>query len=57
MSREDLQMLGEAVASGGSERVYRAMWEINLSPASAPTTRASPPSPRWPRRCPRRSRW
>ena len=32
MSREDLQMLGEAVASGESERVYRAMWEINLSP-------------------------
>ena len=32
MAREDLQMLGEAVASGESERVYRAMWEINLSP-------------------------
>lgn len=32
MSREDLQMLGEAAASGEQERVFRAMWEINLSP-------------------------
>ena len=32
MSPADLQMLGEAVASGEQERVFRAMWEINLSP-------------------------
>jgi len=32
MSADDLRMLGEAAASGESERVYRAMWEINLSP-------------------------
>lgn len=32
MSRADLQMLSEAVASGEQERVFRAMWEINLSP-------------------------
>jgi len=32
MSADDLRMLGEALASGESERVYRAMWEINLSP-------------------------
>ena len=25
-------MLGEAFASGEHERVFRAMWEINLSP-------------------------
>jgi 3-oxoadipate enol-lactonase len=33
MAPEDLQMLGEAMASGDRERVFRAMWEINLSPA------------------------
>jgi pimeloyl-ACP methyl ester carboxylesterase len=32
MRREDLEMLGEAMASGDRERVHRAMWEINLSP-------------------------
>jgi pimeloyl-ACP methyl ester carboxylesterase len=32
MSPEDLQMLGEAFVSGEHERVFRAMWEINLSP-------------------------
>ncbi|HEU4905753.1 MAG TPA: alpha/beta hydrolase [Solirubrobacterales bacterium] len=32
MSREDLQMLSEAAASGEQERVFRTMWEINLSP-------------------------
>ncbi|HVY77059.1 MAG TPA: alpha/beta fold hydrolase [Solirubrobacterales bacterium] len=32
MAPEDLQMLGEAYASGERERVFRAMWEINLSP-------------------------
>jgi pimeloyl-ACP methyl ester carboxylesterase len=32
MAPEDLQMLGEAYASGERERVLRAMWEINLSP-------------------------
>jgi 3-oxoadipate enol-lactonase len=32
MAPEDLQMLGEAAASGEQERVFRAMWEINLSP-------------------------
>jgi pimeloyl-ACP methyl ester carboxylesterase len=32
MSAEDLKLLGEAMASGDRERVYRAMWEINLSP-------------------------
>jgi 3-oxoadipate enol-lactonase len=32
MAPADLQMLGEAYASGERERVYRAMWEINLSP-------------------------
>jgi pimeloyl-ACP methyl ester carboxylesterase len=31
MAPEDLQMLGEAYASGERERVFRAMWEINLS--------------------------
>ena len=33
MSPEDLQMLGAAMASGEREQVFRAMWEINLSPA------------------------
>jgi 3-oxoadipate enol-lactonase len=33
MAPEDLKMLGEAMASGERERVLRAMWEINLSPA------------------------
>jgi pimeloyl-ACP methyl ester carboxylesterase len=33
MAAEDLQMLGAAMASGDRERVLRAMWEINLSPA------------------------
>jgi pimeloyl-ACP methyl ester carboxylesterase len=32
MVPEDLQMLGAAYASGQPERVFRAMWEINLSP-------------------------
>jgi pimeloyl-ACP methyl ester carboxylesterase len=32
MAPEDLQLLGEAYASGERERVFRAMWEINLSP-------------------------
>ncbi len=32
MAPEDLQMLGEAYVSGERERVFRAMWEINLSP-------------------------
>jgi pimeloyl-ACP methyl ester carboxylesterase len=31
MAAEDLQMLGTAYASGIAERVFRAMWEINLS--------------------------
>ncbi len=33
MSPKDLQMLGTAYASGEREQVFRAMWEINLSPA------------------------
>lgn len=33
MAPEDLRMLGAAYASGEPERVFRAMWEINLSPA------------------------
>jgi 3-oxoadipate enol-lactonase len=33
MAPEDLQMLGAAYASGDPEQVFRAMWEINLSPA------------------------
>jgi 3-oxoadipate enol-lactonase len=33
MAPEDLQMLGAAYASGEPEQVYRAMWEINISPA------------------------
>jgi 3-oxoadipate enol-lactonase len=33
MAPEDLRMLGAAMASGDRERVLRAMWEINLSPA------------------------
>jgi len=33
MAPEDLKMLGAAMASGERERVFRAMWEINLSPA------------------------
>jgi len=32
MAPEDLRMLGAAYASGESDRVFRAMWEINLSP-------------------------
>lgn len=32
MAPEDLQMLGTAYASGVPEQVFRAMWEINLSP-------------------------
>jgi pimeloyl-ACP methyl ester carboxylesterase len=32
MAPEDLQMLGTAYASGEREQVFRAMWEINLSP-------------------------
>jgi 3-oxoadipate enol-lactonase len=33
MASEDLQMLGTAMASGDRQQVFRAMWEINLSPA------------------------
>jgi pimeloyl-ACP methyl ester carboxylesterase len=32
MAPDDLRLLGEAMASGERERVFRAMWEINLSP-------------------------
>ena len=32
MAPEDLQMLGAAYASGDPEQVFRAMWEINISP-------------------------
>lgn len=32
MAPDDLKMLGAAMASGDRERVFRAMWEINLSP-------------------------
>ncbi len=32
MAPEDLQLLGAAYASGDPEKVYRAMWEINISP-------------------------
>ncbi len=32
MAPEDLQLLGAAYASGEPEQVFRAMWEINLSP-------------------------
>jgi len=32
MAPEDLQLLGVAMASGEREQVFRAMWEINLSP-------------------------
>jgi 3-oxoadipate enol-lactonase len=32
MTREDLELLGSAYASGEPEQVFRAMWEINLSP-------------------------
>jgi pimeloyl-ACP methyl ester carboxylesterase len=32
MAPEDLQMLGAAMASGDRDRVFRALWEINLSP-------------------------
>lgn len=32
MAPGDLQMLGAAFASGEREQVFRAMWEINLSP-------------------------
>jgi pimeloyl-ACP methyl ester carboxylesterase len=35
MAPEDLQMLGAAYASGDPERVFRAMWEINMSPEFA----------------------
>ena len=33
MSREDLGLLAAAMATGEREPVFRAMWEINLSPA------------------------
>jgi 3-oxoadipate enol-lactonase len=33
MAPEDVELLGTAMASGERERVLRAMWEINLSPA------------------------
>jgi len=33
MDPEDLQMLAAAFASGDRNQVFRAMWEINLSPA------------------------
>jgi pimeloyl-ACP methyl ester carboxylesterase len=33
MAPADLQMLGAAMASGEREQVFRAMWEINLSPS------------------------
>lgn len=32
MAPDDLKMLGAAMASGDRDRVFRAMWEINLSP-------------------------
>ncbi len=32
MSREDLALLAAAMASGERQRIFRAMWEINLSP-------------------------
>jgi pimeloyl-ACP methyl ester carboxylesterase len=32
MSAQDLQMLGAAYGSGDPEQVFRAMWEINISP-------------------------
>ena len=32
MAREDVELLGTAIASGDREAVHRAMWEINLSP-------------------------
>jgi pimeloyl-ACP methyl ester carboxylesterase len=32
MSGEDMEMLGNAYASGDRERVLRALWEINFSP-------------------------
>jgi pimeloyl-ACP methyl ester carboxylesterase len=32
MAPDDLQMLATAYASGVPEQVFRAMWEINLSP-------------------------
>jgi pimeloyl-ACP methyl ester carboxylesterase len=35
MSPEDLLLLGAAYASGDPERVFRAMWEINISPEFA----------------------
>lgn len=35
MAPEDLQMLGAAYASGDPVQVFRAMWEINISPERA----------------------
>ena len=35
MDPKDLQMLGAAYASGDPEQVFRAMWEINISPTFA----------------------
>ncbi len=32
MGTEETQLLGEAMQSGDRDRVFRAMWEINLSP-------------------------
>lgn len=33
MAPEDVKLLGEAMSSGDRQRVFRAMWELNLSPA------------------------
>jgi 3-oxoadipate enol-lactonase len=33
MGTEETQLLGEAMQSGDRDKVFRAMWEINLSPA------------------------
>ncbi len=35
MDPDDFQSLAEAMSSGEAERVYRAMWELNVSPAFA----------------------
>ena len=55
MDPADFQGLVEAMASGDPQRVFRAMYELNLSPGfREDESRASPSSSRWRKRCRRR---
>ena len=57
MAPEDLQMLGAAYASGEPEQVFRAMWEINLSPGFRADDSRFAAFAEMGSRCRRRSRW